>query len=79
MKETKTLTTFKCDLKGCKKKISNCEKFPYEKEWVYLYNFSFKLGHNVIPATMDKHFCCKEHLKEFLNGEVEGRLTALFG
>lgn len=79
MKEQTIRTNFKCDRKGCKKEIKDCEKFPYEEGWCFLYNLSFKLGHNVVPGTIDKHFCSKEHMKEFIAEEIDNRLTALFG
>ena len=71
------ITDFICD--ECKKEITGCKKFPYEQDWVYLYEFSFKKGHNLVPGIKDKHFCSDECMIKFITKQIKGRLTALFG
>ena len=76
MKEQIIQTRFTCD--ECKK-ISDLEiKFPYEKDWVYLREFSFKLAKNIVPMPKDKHFCCKGCLIKFVNDFLERSFTVLF-
>jgi hypothetical protein len=77
MKEQITQTRFTCDECGAKSGLES--KFPYIKGWAYLYNFSFKLGENLVPMPKDKHFCSKECLTKFVNKLLERSLTCLFG
>lgn len=66
-----SFTKFTCD--KCKKKITVKEGigFPYSKEWVFLYNFTFKITNKLRPAIIDCHFCSKKCLKEYLNFMVD--------
>jgi len=71
------LTIFTCDYCGAKSEKE--KKFPYEKEWCYLHEFSFKLAENLVPGIQDKHFCHKECMKQFLIKNIDSQLIALFG
>ena len=77
MKEQKIYTIFICD--QCGKKSDLEEKFPYLKNWCYLYNFEFKLAENKVPMPKDKHFCSKECLTKYVNQTLERNFTVLFG
>jgi hypothetical protein len=73
-------TTFTCDNVSCGKKAKLFDgRFPYENNWVYLYNFGYKLASNKENTIKDKHFCCKACLLEYLRKQMEGQLICLFG
>lgn len=49
-----------CDNKECENKhiILEGELYPYDKNWIYLRSFHFKIQADKIWKTGDKHFCC---------------------
>lgn len=76
-KETRQikLVNFECDdcreNSGFRSEIdSECYKgqlpFPYDRGWVYIYNFAFKIFGNSI-VIKDKHFCSRICLIKFVN------------
>jgi len=64
---------FNCDLPKCRKKVGKLveESFPYQKGWVYAYKLEFKVTNNKFIKDRDKHFCCAEHLLEFIKLKLE--------
>jgi len=71
MKETRV--KFICD--NCnaetevKPKYGNKLSYPYEIRWAYLHNLSFKTSPKE-ESVKDKHFCSKECLIKFIEGEI---------
>lgn len=65
-----SLIRFTCD--NCGKTGDYTEKFPYEQDWVYLYNFNAQIKSKNKSKEMDrvegkdKHFCCLGCLSTFV-------------
>jgi len=71
---------FTCD--NCKKKeILDNEKYPYDKGWVFLYNFKFKVASNKSNPNKEKHFCCRNCMVIYMNKKLEESfsMVCLFG
>ena len=78
MREEEVLMTiFTCD--QCGKKSQPEEKFPYDKDWCYLYNFEFKLAQTGRLKEDDKHFCSKECMEKHIIQTFKRSYTVLFG
>jgi hypothetical protein len=66
------LGRFVCDNCGKEGEIfeESQKHYPYDDGWVYIYNFKFKLDKNKERGIVDKHFCSKDCMKDFINKEL---------
>ena len=60
----KKFTTFTCD--ECKKTHTTENEFPYDKKWVYIYSFEFKVSQTKENKNRDKHFCAKHCATQYV-------------
>jgi len=82
MKKVIEKTIFICDNEDCKKQETLFDKrFPYEKDWVYLHNFEFKVASNKQNPNKEKHFCCRNCMVIYMNKKLEEafKMICLFG
>lgn len=64
--------TFFCDECGIKAKEQVAgEGFPYRKDWVYIYNFTFKFSNKRSNTSKDKHFCSKKCFIRYLSDNID--------
>jgi len=69
----KIMNLFCCDQCGKQSNvIPEKEDYPYMEGWIYLHSLKFKEMSHQNKETLDKHFCSKECLREFIKEKLGG-------